>query len=130
MKFRDKLFNNTIWGEKTEITPEMVEYYKKNPDELELIIDKEYFYGKFIRFFFILGVVITISSRVLKFLFEDTWAAFVNDVILDVFSELGIAIFGGAITTFLLEKLNQRQYEQNLSFRREILERIKQAEKP
>jgi hypothetical protein len=89
-----------------------------------LIIDQEYFYGRFIRLFFILGVGVTVISRILKYAFEDTWASFINEVILDIFSELGIAIFGGAITTFLLEKMNQKQYEQNIELRKEILKRI------
>lgn len=124
---QDEIINNAIWGEKTIVTDELVDYYKKHPEELDLIIDKEYFYGRFIKFFFILGIVITILSRVLKFLFEDTWAAFINEVVLDIISELGIAIFGGAITTFLLEKLNQKQYEQNIALRKEILNRIKES---
>lgn len=128
MNFHHKIINNSIWGEKTEITDELVEYYRKHPEDLDLIIDKEYFYGRFIKFFFIIGIVITILSRVLKFVFADTWASFINEVVLDVFSELGIAIFGGAITTFLLEKLNQKQYEQNIAFRKEILNRIKRSQ--
>lgn len=124
---QDEIINNAIWGEKTIVTEELIEYYKKHPEELDLIIDKEYFYGRFIKFFFILGIVITVLSRVLKFIFEDTWAAFINEVVLDIFSELGIAIFGGAITTFLLEKLNQKQYEQNIALRKEILNRIKES---
>lgn len=122
--FKNKIINNSIWGEKTIVTNEMVEYYRSNPEELDLIIDQEYFYGRFIRLFFILGVVVTVISRVLKYAFEDTWASFINEVVLDVFSELGIAIFGGAITTFLLEKMNQKQYEQNIELRKEILKRI------
>ena len=122
--FKNKIINNSIWGEKTIVTDEMVEYYRSNPEELDLIIDQEYFYGRFIRLFFILGVVVTVISRVLKYAFEDTWASFINEVVLDVFSELGIAIFGGAITTFLLEKMNQKQYEQNIELRKEILNRI------
>ncbi len=124
--FQNKIINNSIWGEKTVVTDELVEYYRTHPEELDLIIDKEYFYGRFIKFFFILGIVITVLSRVLKFVFEDTWAAFINEVVLDIFSELGIAIFGGAITTFLLEKLNQQQYEQNIALRKEILDRMRQ----
>ncbi|HMO34238.1 MAG TPA: hypothetical protein PKE07_14680 [Lacibacter sp.] len=52
---------------------------------------------------------------------------FINEVILDIFSELGIAIFGGAITTFLLEKLSQKQYNQNIALRKENIKRIKQS---
>jgi hypothetical protein len=125
--FQNEIINNSIWGEKTIVTDELVDYYKTHPEELDLIIDKEYFYGRFIKFFFILGIFLTVLSRVLKFVFADTWAAFINDVVLDIFSELGIAIFGGAITTFLLEKLNQKQYEQNIALRKEILDRIKQS---
>lgn len=127
MKMNERIFQNLLFGDKVEVTHEMVEFYRKNPDELELIIDKEYFHGRFIRFIFTVGIVLTIASRTLKYLFEDTWAAFINDVVLDLFSELGIAIFGGAITTLLLEKLNQKQYEQNLALRREILRRIKET---
>lgn len=125
--FQNEIINNSIWGEKTIVTDELIDYYKTHPEELDLIIDKEYFYGRFIKFFFILGIFLTVLSRVLKFVFADTWAAFINDVVLDIFSELGIAIFGGAITTFLLEKLNQKQYEQNIALRKEILDRIKQS---
>jgi len=121
---KDKIIKNALWGEDTVVTDELVEYYKKHPEELDLIIDKEYFYERYIKFFFILGIVITVLSRVLKFAFEDTWAVFINEVILDIFSELGIAIFGGAITTFLLEKLNQKQYNQNIALRKEIIQRI------
>lgn len=125
--FKNKIINNALWGEDTVATDELVEYYKKHPEELDLIIDKEYFYGRYIKFFFILGIVITVLSRVLKFAFEDTWAVFINEVILDIFSELGIAIFGGAITTFLLEKLSQKQYNQNIALRKENIKRIKQS---
>jgi hypothetical protein len=126
--FKREIINKSIWGEEHVVTDELVEYYRKHPEELDLIIDKEYFYGRFIRFIFILGIFITVLSRVLKFVFEDTWAAFINEVVLDIFSELGIAIFGGAITNFLLQKLNQKQYQQNIALRKEILHRIKQSD--
>lgn len=129
MKLEDKVFDNALWGEKTEITDEIVQFYKDHPDELDLITDKEYFYGKFIKFFFVIGIIITVVSRLLKFVFEDTWASFINEVVLDIFSELGIAIFGGAITAFLLESLRQRQYKENTAFRKEVLKRIKLSQK-
>lgn len=129
MSISKKIIEETLFGEKPEITGEIVEYYKENPDDLDLIIDKEYFHGKFIKFFFIVGLIITICSRVLKLFFHDTWAEFINDIILDVFSELGIAIFGGAIVAFILEKLKQKQYQDNVKFRNEIIDRIKKTEK-
>ena len=129
MNFRDEVINNSIWGQKTEITKELIDFYKKNPNELDMIIDKKHFYGRFIKIFFILGIAITVLSRTLKFAFEDTWASFINDVVLDVFSELGIAVFGGAIATFLFKKSNQKQYEENIAFRKEIINRINASQK-
>nr|WP_315029254.1 hypothetical protein [uncultured Chryseobacterium sp.] len=129
MSLKNKIFENALWGERTEITEEIVDFYKNNPKELDLIKDKEYFYGKFIKFFFIIGIFLTVLSRVLKFIFEGTRAAFINDIILDVFSELGIAIFGGAITAYLLEKLKERQYKENIEFRKEVIKRIQHSQK-
>ena len=128
MSITKKLIDNSLWGEKPEITDEVIAHYRKNPGELDLIIDQEYFHSKFIRFFFIVGVVMTIGSRVLKYLFANTWAAFINDVVLDVFSELGIAIFGGAITAYLLERMKQKQYQDNVNFRNEIIKRINESD--
>ena len=113
MSLKYKIIYDAIWGEETQITDEIVEYYQKNPRDLDLILDKEHFYGRFIKLVFFLGIVLTVLSGTLKFYFEDYWSEFISDVILDVFSEMGIAMFGGAITTFLLEKLNQKQYERS-----------------
>ena len=120
--------NNILSYKQRIVTDEIVEYYRNNPKELDLIIDKEEFNTNFLSFFFFLGITITIGSRVLKFFFEETWAGFINDVILDVASELGIAIFGGAVTAYFLEFLQKKQYEENVRFRAEIIKRIKEKE--
>lgn len=129
MSVSKKIIEETLLGEMPEITDEIIEYYRKNPDDLDLIIDKEYFHSNFIKFFFIVGLLVTIVSRILKFFFQNTWAEFINDVVLDVFSELGIAIFGGAIVAYILERMKQKQYQDNVKFRSEIIEKIKELEK-
>ncbi len=120
------MFN--IGTKKQEVTEEIVEYYKKNPDELDLLIDKEDFNIKFLSYFFIFGLIVTVGSRVLSFMFGDVWGEFVNHVVLDVISEVGIAIFGGAITAYLLEYLQKKQYEENIAFRSEIKRRLDKNE--
>ncbi len=109
---------------KNEVTDEVVEYYRKNPDELDLLIDKEDFNIKFLSYFFFFGLIMTVGSRVLSFMFGDIWGDFVNNVLLDVVSEIGIAIFGGAVTAYLLEYLQKKQYEENISYRNEIKKRL------
>lgn len=129
MKISKKIIEESLFYGMPEVTDEIVEHYRKNPDDLDLIIDKEYFYSKFIKFFFIVGLLVTIGSRILKLFFKDTWADFINDVVLDVFSELGIAIFGGAIVAYILERMKLKQYQDNMKFRNEIIERIKKLDK-
>lgn len=109
-----------LMGKEPQVTTEIIEYYRKHPEELDLIVDKEQFHIRFLGFFFILGLSITIGARVLKYFFADIWGDFMNDVVLDVASELGIAIFGGAVTAYFLEFLQKKQYEQNMRFREQI----------
>ncbi len=110
--------------DKLVVTDEIVEYYRKNPDELDFIIDKERTHTKLLAFLFSLGLSITISSRVLSYIFEDIWGEFMNNVVLDVSSELGIAVFGGAVTAYLLEVLQSKQYKENVAYRNAIKKRL------
>ncbi len=69
-----------------EITDELVEYYRKNPKELDLIVNKEEFHIQFLSYFFVFGLILTIGSRVLAYFFEEVWGKFMNDGVLDVSS--------------------------------------------
>ncbi len=118
----EKVFNKSI--KHPEITEDVVNFYRENPNELDLLIDKEDFNIKFLNYFFILGISLTVGSRVLSQMFGALWGKFINHVVLDVASEVGIAIFGGAITAFLLEYLKKKQYEENIAYRNEIKKRL------
>ncbi len=122
---KNNIFDN-LFLDKLVINEEVIEYYRRNPDELDLIIDKEHFDNKFLGYFFFLGLSITIGSRVLAYFFEDIWGKFMNDVVLDVSSELGIAIFGGAVVAYLLGSLQKKQYNENIAFRNAIKARLEE----
>ncbi|MCR9251491.1 MAG: hypothetical protein NXI20_13765 [bacterium] len=113
-------FSKIVFPDTQEITEEVILHYEKNPDELDLIINKEYFNAFYLGLIFVFGFVITISARIASHLYGDSMGEFVNSVILDVISEVGIAIFGGAIVAYLIEMLNKKQYQQNIKFRRKI----------
>lgn len=125
MKWTDT-FTSILFIESSEVSDEIVEYYRQNPDELNLIIDKDHFQIRFLAFFFFLGIGLTVLARTIKYLFAADLGEFVNDVILDVASELGIAIFGGAVTAYFLEFLHKRQYEENVKFRNRIKARLEE----
>ena len=110
-----------------EVTDEVVEYYRKHPDELSRITDKETFHLKFLTQFFVVGFCLAIGARALTFFFDGQWGAFVNEVVLDLLSELGIAIFGGAVTVYFLEILQKKQFEQNVRFRENVKARLRES---
>lgn len=127
MKFLNRILN-TFRSNEEEITDELVSYYRKNPDELDLIINREHFNALYLGVFFALGLGTTITARVIQYYFGNVLGEFVSEVVLDVLSELGIAIFGGAVVAFLIEHLNKKQYQQNIRFRKQIKSRLKRED--
>ena len=125
MRFLNRL-SQIIFPTDQKITEEVIQHFEKNPDELDLMINKEYFNAMYLGLIFVLGLGITIGARVLQYAYGDWFGAFVNAVVLDVLSEVGIAIFGGAVVAYLIEFLNKRQFQQNIQFRREVKHVIEQ----
>jgi len=118
-----------IFPDNQEITEDIVTYYEKNPAELDLIINKEHFHIAYLGAFFFIGLTLTVAARIMAYFFGQDLGEFVNDVVLDVISEIGIAIFGGAIVAYLIEYLNKKQYQQNVKFRREVIARIEERKR-
>ena len=112
--------DRVVFADTQEITEEVIQHYEKNPDELDLIINKEYFNAWYLGMIFALGLTLTIAARVVQFFFGGSFGEFVNTVVLDVISEVGIAIFGGAIVAYLIEFLNKKQFQSNIKFRRDV----------
>ena len=119
MRFLNRL-SQIIFPTDQKITEEVIQHFEKNPDELDLMINKDYFNAMYLGLIFVLGLGITIGARVLQYAYGDWFGAFVNAVVLDVLSEVGIAIFGGAVVAYLIEFLNKRQFQQNIQFRRQV----------
>jgi hypothetical protein len=119
MRFLKRL-DKVVFPDSQQITEEMIEHYEKNPDELDLIINREYFNAVYLGIVFLIGIIITILPRITQYFYGSILGDFVNHVLLDVISELGIAIFGGAIVAYLIEFLNKQQFQRNIAFRREM----------
>ena len=119
----DKIYERTFASEQ-EITEELVDFYEKNPEELDLIIEEEEFHAGFFRFFFISGLALTIIARIMLVLLKGSINEFIEVVVLDVISEVGIAIFGGALVAYFIEFLKHKQFKQNQDFRDKIKRKI------
>ncbi|MEM9676238.1 MAG: hypothetical protein AAF992_26845 [Bacteroidota bacterium] len=128
MKLLNRL-QGAIFSDDTNVTSEELEYYQKHPEDLDLIINKEYFHSVFFGIFFGLGIIITTGARIIQYCYGKVLGSFVNTVILDVLSELGIAIFGGAVVAYMIEFLKKRQYQKNLKFRNYIKKALEERQK-
>ncbi|MEM9456820.1 MAG: hypothetical protein AAGF11_21765 [Myxococcota bacterium] len=130
MRLLDRI-NALMFSDPDEITEEVIEHYERNPDELDLIIDREHFNIVYLAYVLVLGLAITILARWITVSYGDQLGPRVNTLVLDVISEMGIAIFGGAIVAYLIESLNKRQFQRNVQFRRKmkkILEERREAQ--
>ncbi|MEM6376825.1 MAG: hypothetical protein AAF705_01355 [Bacteroidota bacterium] len=115
-----KKFSSTLFFDDLKVTEEVVDYFEKHPEELDLIINKENFHASFLGFFFLLGLFLTIGARITQYFFSGELGEFINTVLLDVISEVGIAIFGGAVVAYFIEYLSKKQYQENINFRTEV----------
>jgi hypothetical protein len=112
-----------------EIPEDVVRYYEENPDDLDLIINQEEFNAVFLSIFFGIGMITTVGARMVAYYFGDSLGEFINSVVLDVISEIGIAIFGGAVVAFLIETQNKKQFQQNVRFRRRVKALLEERKK-
>ncbi len=119
----DNLFERTFASEQ-EITEELLDFYEKNPKELDLIIEEEGFHYGFLMVFFILGLLLTVIARVVQVSLEDYFSEFFKVVVLDVISEVGIAIFGGTLVAYFIEYLGHQQHQKNKAFRNKIMQKL------
>lgn len=109
-----------------EATADDVKYYKQNPKELDFIIDKVNFNTTFYFILFLLGIIITAISKSLQIESKFILSPFIKEVLLEITGEIGIAFFGGAIITYLIEFHRKKQYQRNMLYRRKIIELMKQ----
>ena len=119
MKSITKIVSDALFDDEA-IDKELVEHYKKHPEELDLLVNKGFFNAIFLATFFIIGIALSAAAKILQFVFKDASGSFVSSVLLELVSEVGIAIFGGVIVAYLIDSLQKRQYQKNLKYRRMV----------
>ena len=105
-----------------------VDFYRQNPDQIDEIEKEGRVHRLVLPVGFVAGLILVFTSKLIRFwnLFGD--ALFFNEVIVDLAFELGVAIWGGVVTTAFLEVIENRERKANQRYRAEILHRIKIAE--
>ncbi|MEO1152178.1 MAG: hypothetical protein AAFW83_14490 [Pseudomonadota bacterium] len=109
----------------SELTDDDIKYFIENPQELDLIGDRELVRTRLLRRLLALAVVCITASKAIGFQFGDQLGEFVNGVVVDLVFELGAALLGAVATVYFLEIQQKKQFAENTAFIREVRTRIK-----
>jgi len=119
------IYGMTLASEQ-KVTKDVIDYYEKNPSELDLIIEEEDFQLGFLFVFFIIGLVVMIGTKSLQLYAADYLPSFVEEVLFEIILEVGKALLGGTILAYFIEFLRHKQFTHNKAFRAEIKRKIEE----
>lgn len=126
---QDKLFIKLLFKSTSEVTDEEIEYYRKYPDQIDQVTAPLNIHKIFLWAGALLGVVVVAVAKFLKFSGSlDFLSEGVLEFVIDIIYETGIALFGAAVTAYMLGVLLNKQQENATKWREEIRRRIKESE--
>ena len=122
-KIQRKLIRKNVRKIEFDISQEEVDFFKQYPDELEEMTSTLKAKRLFLTISTVFGFIAVGTSIFWKqhALFKE---GILNTFLTDLLFEGGIALWGAALTVYLLEILLSRQYEINAAYREAVLKRI------
>ena len=124
MKGLSEFIYEITFSSDQQVTEEMVNYFEKNPSELDLLLEEEDFQLGFLFVFFIIGLFVMVLTKSIQLFLQDYLPVFVTDVLLEIFLEIGKALLGGSIVAYFIEFLRHKQFKQNKAIRDTIKQRL------
>lgn len=122
----DIFFIKTLFKRKAEVTDAEVDYFKKNPEQIETITAPHTVHLLILFGGLILGITMVILSK-----FFGIWEVFssihplARQTLIDITFEIGVALIGGGVTAYFLGVLLNQQQENAVKWKSEIYHRIK-----
>ncbi len=128
-RIRDKLFLKMFLKKKGEVTQEEVEYFRRHPDEIDTITAPINVHKLFLLFGVLFGILLVAISKILKFssVLHVVYGS-VEEFLVDILFEIGVALIGAGVTAYLLGVLLNVQQENADSWRTNIRSRIREAD--
>ena len=112
------------------VSDEEVDYFRENPEEIDEFTAPVNVHKAFLWIGALLGTVCVAFSKMLKYTtFLDFLPASINEFLVDIVFEVGVALIGAAVTAYILGILLNQQQENAAKWRAEIWRRIDQSEK-
>lgn len=112
-----------------KVTEEEVRYYRAHPDEIDEFTAPVNVHKTFLWIGALLGTLCVAFSKLLKYAsFLDFMPAALNEFLIDIVFEIGVALIGAAVTAYILGILLNQQQENAAKWRAEIWRRIGQSD--
>lgn len=118
-------FIKTLFKTKAEVTDTEVEYFRRHPEKIETITAPHTIHGFILLGGLVLGIATVILSKVftilevLKFM-----PPLVQQTLVDITFEIGVALIGGGVTAYFLGVLLNQQQQVAKDWKSEIYQRI------
>ncbi|MEL6187727.1 MAG: hypothetical protein AAFU79_24155 [Myxococcota bacterium] len=110
----------TEYGGRMTSTPELesisaedLAYYRRHPNEVHELLNRETVRRNMIGWILALAVLLVASSKLAAYFLHDLTGSFVASVVVDLVFETGAALMGAVATLLFVEIAQARQYEEN-----------------
>jgi hypothetical protein len=122
---RDIILLKFLFKNKSEVTEEEVEYFKKHPDEIDEVTASINIHKLFLAIGIGLGVLLVVISKTVA---HSSFLPVVNEllraILVDIVFEIGVALIGAGVTAYMLGILLNAQQENAREWRLMIRKRI------
>lgn len=132
---RDALIWQRLWRgfsrSEPDVTDEEVAYFREHPEEIEDAVAP----GRIHKWFLLLGslaglVLLLLSKIIAYFQLTALLGVFWDELIVDLFFEVGVALIGAAVTAYLLGVLLVSQQKNARIWRQELRRKIGEQDPP
>jgi len=128
---RDWLTLKALFRHGVSVTLEEIDYFEKNPDEIDEITTPVHVHKMFLGIGIVLGFLLVFISKIMKFVDGPTvQPGFFEEFVEDITFETGVALIGAGVTAYMLGILLNNQQENAQEWRRMIREKIAESEPP
>jgi hypothetical protein len=127
---RDRIFLKLFIKDKVNITEKEIAYFQEHPNEIDEITAPINVHKFFLLVGSLLGIILVAVSKILKFSSLLYFShGYVEEVVVDIVFEIGVALIGAGVTAYLLGILLNMQQENAKKWRDEIRLKVRETKK-
>ncbi|MEO0606334.1 MAG: hypothetical protein AAF211_33200 [Myxococcota bacterium] len=115
----------SIGGDRPVVTDEEVAYYREHPDEIDVATSPGQIHRQFLWLGSLTGLAAFVLAKVVAWSSaEEVLGEFVDNLVVDLLFEVGVAMIGASVTAYLLGVLLVESQKQARQWRQELRKRV------